>query len=168
MFLMYLKDLSKLFRKLKRLLKDDGVMLIKDIDDGINYAYPDDEEIFEKSYRICAKNPTAGYRQNGRQILHYLLKSGMGSIDIKKQGLTTIGMTQEKRDALFNMYYQPIAFGLEERVKDEPSNQEAQEDLKWINENYEKIHEKILNPEFVFSLGIVIYTAKKSARLTNS
>lgn len=159
MFLLYLKDIGKLLRRLKRLLNPNGVFLIKDIDDGINYAFPDNEKLFENAYKICAKDKNSGYRQNGRQIPHYLLKAGVENIKIRKQGLTTLNMDVEKREALFNLYFKPILADLEQSSKMQPDDIEIVEDLEWYRENYEKLHSALLNPEFVFSLGIMIFVA---------
>lgn len=161
MFLLYLKDLGKLLRKLKRLLNDKGVILIKDVDDGINFAYPDPEGAFDRVYKICARNEDSGYRMNGRQIPHYLIKAGYKNITLLKQGLTTLNMSIEKKDALFNMYFKPIYIGSKSMHKKYPENYDAEEDNKWLMENYENIHQAFLGEEFVFSLGIQIYRAEK-------
>lgn len=160
MFLMYLKDVKKILRRVKRLLKKDGTLLIKDVDDGLNYAYPDDRGMFETAYKICATNQNAGYRFNGRQVLHSLLKSGVENIEIKRQGLTTLGMSKEKKDTLFDLYFRPILLGLEDRANNDPLDADVAENLMWFKEHYALMHDAFVSPEFIFSLGIVIYVAR--------
>ena len=161
MFLLYLKNLGKLFRRLKRLLNDDGVIFIKDVDDGINFAYPDDGGTFDRIYKMCARIPNSGDRLNGRQIPHHLIKAGFGQIDLVRQGLNTFNMTKDQRDVLFNMYFKPILSGSKELCEQYPQNEDFCEDYSWYNSNYEDIHKRFLDDEFVFSLGIQIYVARK-------
>lgn len=159
MFLMYLKDIGKLFRKLKRLLNKDGIFLIKDVDDGLNFAYPDENQHFEKLFKLCSRNKSLGYRKNGRQILHFLLKAGLTDVELKKQGLSTLGMSTEDRSVLFDMYFKPIFLGSQKLAEETPEDVSIIEDAEWARNNYDVARELFLNPEFVFSLGIVIITA---------
>ena len=49
MLLLHLKSECALLRRLRRLLKPEGTVIIKDIDDGINFAYPDEENVFDEN-----------------------------------------------------------------------------------------------------------------------
>lgn len=160
MFLMYLKDVGKLFRKLKRLLNNGGLILIKDVDDGLNYAYPDETHQFDKIYKMCSVNKSLGYRFNGRQILHYLLKAGFTKIELKKQGLSTLGMSEKERSILFDMYFKPIFSGADRVAEEGGGDINLIEDAEWAKNNYDKVRKLFFNPDFVFSLGIVIITAE--------
>ena len=76
MVLLHLKSQCKLLRILRRFLTPGGVIIIKDIDDGINFAYPTDDIDFERVYKICDSNETSGERHNGRQIYTNLVRAG--------------------------------------------------------------------------------------------
>ena len=68
MVLLHLKSPYRLLKNLRRFLSDDGIIIIKDIDDGLNLAYPDEKGEFSRVVEICKKNETSGFRESGRQI----------------------------------------------------------------------------------------------------
>ena len=59
------------------------------------------------------------------------------------------------------MYFKPILSGSKELCEQYPQDEDFCEDYSWYNSNYEDIHKKFLDDEFVFSLGIQIYVARK-------
>lgn len=63
MVLLHLKSQCRLLRVLRRLLKNNGTLIIKDIDDGLNFAYPDENGIFEHMYELCELDETSGERK---------------------------------------------------------------------------------------------------------
>ena len=105
MVLLHLNNPYKVVRVVRKFLADDGVMIIRDIDDGINYAYPDPEGNFDRVYRICRDNETSGYRHSGRQIYSILRKCGLENIKLERAGLNSIGMCYSDKQALFDTYF---------------------------------------------------------------
>ena len=57
------------------MLKNNGDIFIRDIDDGFNVAYPDPQDVFKKTMEICANIKESGYRKSGREIYSLLHKS---------------------------------------------------------------------------------------------
>ena len=103
MVLLHIKEKTILLRNLRKILKDDGVIIIKDIDDGINFAYPDQDGIFEKAWGMAKLDLTAGNRESGRRVYTVLSRSGFKNVALEKCELTTIGMTYDEKDSFFNM-----------------------------------------------------------------
>lgn len=161
MLLLHLKSGCSLLRKLRRLLKPDGAIIIKDIDDGINYAYPDDGNMFERIYRICDNNETSGERRNGRQIYTNLYRAGFRRIDLKKSGFTTIGLNYEEKEAFWGIYFKFIFGDIHWMREKYPDNIDIADDCDWYTDNYEDIFDAFMKDDFVFSLGFQIYVAKK-------
>ncbi len=161
MLLLHLKAECSLLRKLRRLLKPEGIIIVKDIDDGINFAYPDDENLFERVYRICDNNETSGERKNGRQIYTNLYRAGFRRIALKKQGFSTIGLTYEEKEAFWGMYFQFILGDIKWMHEKYPLDADIADDCKWYENNYELLFENFMKDDFVFSLGFQMYTAKK-------
>lgn len=79
------------------MLSEDGIIIIRDIDDGLNFAFPDDENVFERIYKICDENETSGLRRNGRRIYTNLVLAGFRNITLEKEGLSSIGMTYDEK-----------------------------------------------------------------------
>ncbi len=160
MLLLHLKTESPLLRKLRRLLKPDGVLVIRDIDDGINFAYPDDGGRFERVYQICDKNETSGERWSGRRIYTNLRRAGFQRVALQKSGFSTIGLSYEEKEAFWDMYFKFILGDIRWMKEKYPHDNRIDADLKWYEENYEDMFDVFMRDDFAFSLGFQIYTAK--------
>lgn len=161
MVLLHLKAPYKLLKKLRKFLSDDGVMIIKDIDDGLNLAYPDEKGEFAKVIEICKKNETSGFRESGRQIYTLLSRAGYKKVTLGKQGLTTAGMDFEQRSALFDTYFSFIMEDLKIMRNKYPDDKRIAADYEWYKNSYDDLEEKFQDDAFFFSLGFMIFTAQK-------
>ena len=142
-------------------LSEDGVLIIRDIDDGLNYAFPDDTRDFERIVKMCDHDQQSGNRRNGRQIYYQLRKAGFTRITLERQGFSSVGMNDAQKQTMFQLYF---PFTLENaRIMSEkfPKNPEYREDYLWYHSCFEDIHKKFMDPDFVFSFGFVSYTARK-------
>lgn len=161
MLLLHLKNPQKLLRILRGVLKPKGRIIIKDIDDGLNMAYPDDNKWFDRIYDICDKNETSGYRKTGRQIHSFLKKSGFNDIKLEAQSLNTIGMDYDDKQAFFEVYFSFILGDIKIMHGKYPSNQSLQEECEWYTDTYDSLEEHFQRDDFMFSLGFMMYTATK-------
>ena len=160
MLLLHLKSECSLLRKLRRILKPNGIIIVKDIDDGINFAYPDDEQAFDRIYAICDNNETSGERKNGRQVYTNLYRAGFRRIELLKSGFSTIGLNYEEKEAFWGMYFKFILGDIQWMRDKYPENIEIAEDCEWYMDNYDELFEAFMRDDFVFSLGFQIYTAQ--------
>lgn len=161
MLLLHLKDPTKLLRVLHRYLSEDGTLIIRDIDDGINFAFPDPARAFDRIYTLCDHDEQSGNRRNGRQIHHYLVEAGFTNITLEHQGLSSAGMSTSQREALFRMYFPFTLENAKIMAEKYPRNIAYQEDYLWYQSCYDQIHQQFLSPDFIFSLGFMSYTARK-------
>ena len=161
MLLLHIKDPNRLLIILHHFLSNDGTIIIRDIDDGINFAFPDQDNTFERIYGMCARDEQSGNRTNGRQVYTALYNSGFSHILLERQGLSSIGLTQDERETLFNMYFPFTLKNAEIMMNKYSWNLDYKKDFLWYKENFDKIHKDFLNESFVFSLGFMTYTAKK-------
>ena len=161
MVLLHLKSQCTLLRILRRVLSPRGILIIKDIDDGINFAYPDDKGDFERIYRICSDNETSGERRNGRQIYTNLIRSGYKNIVLEKQGFSSIGLNYDEKEMLFDLYFKFILGDIKWMHEKYPDNSQIEDDCKWYSDNYDRIQDNFMMEDFVFSIGFQIYTARK-------
>ena len=142
-------------------LEKGGSVIIKDIDDGLNLAYPDEGKKFARAVEICARNDTAGYRHSGRQIYTLLKRSGYRDVRLEKNGLSTINMDFEERSALFDTYFSFILEDLKIMRERYPDDARIKKDLEWYDETYEEMEEQFQDDAFYFTLGFVMFTAKR-------
>ncbi len=160
MVILHLKNPYKMMRSVRKHLAKDGVMIVKDIDDGLNFAYPDEDGSFDRVYRICNENETSGFRHSGRQVYTYMKRCGLKDIEICKSGLNTIGMDYNEKQALFDTYFSFILEDLKIMIDRHPDSERVKEDYDWYSENYDELEERFHSEDFIFSLGFMIYTAR--------
>lgn len=161
MLLLHLKSPHKLLKTLRAVLSKDGILIIKDIDDGYNVAYPDEQGEFARVMEMCAYNEPSGFRKSGRQIYTLLSRAGFNNVSLKKLGLTTVGMDFEQRSALFETYFSFIIEDTKIMCMRYPDDKRIKADYEWYKENYDNLEEKFLDKNFFFSLGFMLFTAKK-------
>jgi SAM-dependent methyltransferase len=161
MLLLHLKNPHKLLVKIRKFLSTDGKVVIRDIDDGLNIAFPDDDCDFDRIYDICAKNKTSGVRKNGRQIPIHLMRSGYQNITLVKSGLNTLNMSYDERELLFNIYIRLVFRDIIWMYQQYPNDEAIANDFHWFEDKYEDILEKFLSTEFFFSLGFMTFIATK-------
>lgn len=161
MLLLHLKDPVKLLTALRKYLRDTGILIIRDIDDGINFAFPDEEKAFDRIYKMCEHDEQSGNRRTGRQIYHYLVKAGFSAITLEHQGLSSAGMSEVQRETLFRMYFPFTLENAKIMAEKYPRNIAYKEDYEWFQACFDEIHKTFLRSDFIFSLGFMSYTAKK-------
>ena len=161
MLILHLKSPYHLLKIVRKYLKKDGVMIIKDIDDGFNIAYPDDNGDFKRIVDICNANETAGYRHSGRQIFTLLKRLGYKDITLVKNGLSTVGMDYDEKEAFFDVYFSFILEDLILMREKYPNDKRIQIDYEWYKDNYERFEEKFHEDSFFFNLGFMLFTAKR-------
>ncbi len=161
MIVLHLKNPAKLFKVLRKHIADGGRIIVKDIDDGLNFANPDPDGDFERVMQLCVEDDYAGYRYSGRQIFTYLSKAGFGNIKLERSGLSTIGMSFDERQALFDTYFDFILGDLKLMVEQKPDNAALVSDYEWLRDKFSDIEDAFHDTHFVFSLGFMIYSAGK-------
>ena len=159
MVLLHLENPTKLLKTLKSHLKPDGVMFIRDIDDGMNLAYPDKDGMFERLTEICTYCDMLGFRKSGRQIYYNLKKAGFENVHLEKIGLSTTSMTQKEKTAFFDVYFGYVPTALEQTIERHPDLTQANSDYEWAKSIINKAKKEFLKDEFMFTLGYMIYSA---------
>ena|GEM_PF-4264540 len=158
--LLFLKDPSKVIMVLKRVLSENGCLIIADIDDGFLIAYPDNNLIFEEAFDILSKYNTSGYRKSGREIYYTLKGADINDISLKHTGLSTIGVPIEVKKDLFQTYFGLIPIVLEEALSIDDNNPYAITDTEWYCKNKKNIEDEFYGKEFMMIAGIIVYVAK--------
>ena len=161
MILMHLKNPHLLLKRVRRFLSPGGMVLVRDIDDGMNVAYPDEDGAFERVVAICNRNETSGYRHSGRQINAFLKRAGFKDVCLEKIGITTVGMDYDQRDALFDTYFSFIKDDLKLMTERHPDDARIAEDYSWYCQNYDDLSARFQDEAFFFSLGFMLFTARK-------
>ena len=161
MILLHIENPERLLWKLRKVLKPKASVFIRDIDDGFNVAYPDPQNIFQKTMDICARRKESGYRKSGREIYSILHNAQYTNIRLEKQGINTIGMSADEREAFFNTYFSFIIEDAKNRVMENPNDLAIKKEYDWLSDNSDELEESFYQKNFFFNLGFMIFTAQK-------
>lgn len=161
MVILHLKNPYKLLKTLRQYLRKGGAVIIKDIDDGLNLAYPDEGAHFQRVFDICMQNEESGFRHSGRQIFTLLRRAGYQNVCLERAGLSTISMDYEERSALFDVYFSFILEDLKLMAQRYPTDKHIQKELEWYSDFYDDLEQQFQDPAFFFNLGFMLYTAQK-------
>ena len=161
MVLLHIKNPIKMLRTIRKFTKPDAVVIVKDIDDGLNIAYPDKDGMFETAIGLCAQDPLSGYRKSGRQIYGLLRKSGFRKIELLKDGINTVGMDYDDRLALFEIYFSFVKQDFADFARRNPKDKTVVHNAEWLENNYPKMEEEFIEEDFFFNLGFMLFKARR-------
>lgn len=160
--LLHLSNPELLLKRLRKYLVKGGYVLIKDVDDNFEVAYPDVNGHFEKLKELSiADSKLGGYRLTGRQIPYMLSKTGYKDVELVKQGINTLGMDYDEKEEFFDMrfgYFEEVYTTLSE---ENPNDKYAASGLAFIKEHYNEIEEEFTEDHFFFNFGVVLFAAKR-------
>ena len=161
MLLLHLSKPFNVLKTVKRYMAKGGIIIIKDIDDGMNIAYPDDNNDFRRVIDMCNTLETSGFRHCGRQIYTLLKRTGYRDVRLEKSGLHTMEMDFDDREALYDTYFSFVLEDSEIMMNRHPENRQYAENYEWLRDNYDSLEERFQDPSFFFNLGFMIFTARK-------
>lgn len=161
MLILHLKNPAKLLKILRKYLKNNGIIIVKDIDDGLNFCYPDPDGKFQKAIEICNIDHDAGYRMSGRQVFTLLANAGYSDIKMENACISTAGFDYDKKQLLFDTYFGFILSDMKKLSQECPNNKKYAESFEWMKENFEDMEDEYHMNNFIFNIGFVIFTAKK-------
>ena len=159
MLLLHLRHPTSFLDILANHLKEGGRLIILDIDDGFNIAYPDEKGYFKKAVDLCFQLEYSGYRHCGRTVYKMLTDVDFRDIRMHKLGLSTIGMSRREKEAFFEIYFSFILDDLRKMHHEFPDNTFVETDLQWMEENYKEMKMQFKQKDFFFNLGFIIYSA---------
>lgn len=159
LLLLHTRNPSILIDVLSDHLSEDGRIIVLDIDDGFNIAYPDPEGLFEKAIYLCRKTEYSGYRHCGRTINKFLSDTDLHDIQLHKIGLSNIGMSRKEKEDFFDIYFWFILDDLKKMSEEKPNDIYAAADYAWMKSNYSKMKACFKKRDFFFNLGFVLYSA---------
>lgn len=161
MVLLHLEDPKELLEQLYPFLAKGGYIFIRDIDDRDNHATPDTNNFFERGYAIVDRCSTSGNRHVGRLIGDWLKDAGFKGVKCVRRGLSSSGMTDEEKIALFDTYFGFFAEDALANVEKTNGSEQSLADLGWCTAYLPKIKDLFVTPGFVFTLGFTTWVATK-------
>jgi hypothetical protein len=160
MAVMDMKNPFKILKKLKKYVRPNGLTFIRDIDDGVVFAYPDEHNYFEQFKEFYKYDTLSGSRKSGRQIYNVMRKLGAKEIKLERVGINSSNMDYFHKRLMFESWFSFIPNDFRLMLKKDPNNAKAKEVLAWVDEYYDDLEEEFFADEFLFNAGYLIYTVR--------
>ena len=158
--LLHLKKPGALIRKIRKFLKKDGYLFIRDVDDLQIVSYPDPNKIVKTFKDIDAKLAHTGFRHMGRELYYHLKQAEYKDIEIIGEDISTIGRDYDERMELMDMNFSYIKENIEDMiVPDKPSKFDGY--LSWANDHYDDLENLFADSTYYFKVGLVAIIAKR-------
>lgn len=154
------KNPFKVIRIISHFLNTNAVVYVRDIDDTVVFAYPDEKKLFKQFFTYYKLDPISGFRQSGRRIYSYLKKVGAKCVSLEKSGVDISNMSRREVEKMFFCYFGFIPNDFSIVYKKHPENSTYREVLAWCEEHYADLEEAFLDEDFMYNSGYLIYTAK--------
>ncbi len=160
MTLLFLRDPRKMLDGIRSALSDGAQFFVRDIDDGLDIAYPDEKGDFAHLNQLVGRILATGFRTSGRQLFSVFYRAGYSNIRLRKAGLSTVGMGYADKHRLFKSSFGWAREELEAAQKSDRSKEDLDQDLIWYDDNIDRLQMEFQGPDFFYQEGHVIYTAR--------
>lgn len=160
MAIMDFKKPFKILQSIQNCLNDGAVMVVRDVDDGAVFAYPDKNGIFAKFQSFYIHNIYSGYRYTGRQVYSYIRKLDPQQIVLERYGVNTSNMSRKEKKALFESWFSYIPNDFSRMLREDPQSKIAKEVMDFCEKHYDELNEQFFSRDVLFSAGYVIYSVK--------
>lgn len=156
----HFKSPFKVLRTVKSCCRKGATVFIRNIDDGLNICYPDEEKKFERAFSLLARCDTTGYRYSGRELFTLLKRSGYKNIRLEKTGLSSVLMDYDEKSAFFDVIFKFIKQGINRAAESHPDDVQICAERRWLAEVYDDLEQEFLSDEFFVLFGFILYTAE--------
>lgn len=160
MAIMDMKNPFKTLKRLKRFVKPGGVMYVRDVDDGIVFAYPDAKGLFAQFKDFYKLDSLSGSRYSARQVYNVMRKIGAKEIKLLRCGINTSDMDYTRKRQLFDAFFGFIPNDFKRIAREQPDNEAARDILEWIDENFDDMEEEFFNDDFIYNSGYMFFSVK--------
>ena len=156
----HLKSPYQLLKNVRKICNKGATIFIRNIDDGINFVYPDEDMKFERAFNMIAKCDTTGYRYSGRELFTLLHRSGYRDIVYEKMSINSASMEYSEKEAFFDTIFMFLKNSVNVTASNNPENLEIQTEKEWLDENFETLEESFLATDTFVNFGFLIVVAK--------
>ena len=158
--LQHLEEPQKVLKKLRNLLTDKGIIIIKVPDDSFKFCYPDKKDLLHKIFnlyenQIMKKQDITKYtdRYIGKKVYNYLVESDYNNIKLYYSISDTIGKTREQRLSFFDS-----SIGFRSAINKKDVSEKVKNKMEELLNELKKEFEK---EEFYYTMTVLYYIASK-------
>ena len=161
MVLMHLCNPTHVLRNLRSVLADGGTLIVREVDDGLQLAYPDPDGRFKKLFAIFEGDTRMGDRHCGRKVPSYLSDAGYGNVRLEKEGLSNLDVPDGM--LLYEMAIPSFLEYMKDRALADPDTSAYREAYDWFADNIDEMRNCFSSDAFFFSVGFVNFTATQTS-----
>ena len=159
--LMHLQEGEKLLRRLRRFLKKDGVIFITESNDSSSRLIPDERGLLEEFLDILKQDKYAGKRGTGARLSGWLKNCGYDHIQVWCDGISAGVEEDERKKEIFQTFFSYLPEDVKILLSEEPDNGKYQLWQNWIEHNYERLRQLILQKDSKITMGMQIMSCRK-------
>lgn len=157
----HLSDPTKLFKRLRDVIRKGGFIYIRSCDDDEIAAYPDDDGLVQSTLLSTYDLPGMSDRRHGRKLYVEAYKAGYKNIQIKPYYVTTAGMDTDERLLLYFDIFYWRKNRYKQLIELYPSNEIYLKQYTDYCRNCDEIEDRFLDPSFYFRVAGPILIATK-------
>ena len=158
MAVMDLENPFKVIKTIRNYLNPNAVAYVRDVDDGVVFAYPDDENLFSTFKEFYKLDSMSGSRHSARQIYTYMKRIGAKEVKLERCGINSSTLSYNQKRMLFECWFSFIPNDFRQIAEKNPDDERVKEILEWIDEYYDDLEIKFFSEDLLFNSGYVIYT----------
>ena len=158
--LQHLEKPQETLKKLKDMLTDRGILIIKVPDDSFKFCYPDDEKLLDRIFNlyeneIMRKQNITKFtdRYIGKKVYNYLAKNNYNNIKLYYSINDTIGKTAEEKLNLFDS-----SIGFRSAINKENVSEKIKNEME---ELLSKLKNEFGKENFYYTMIVLYYIASK-------
>ena len=158
--LQHLEKPQIVLKKLKSMLTDRGVIIIKVPDDSFKFCYPDNNKLLQRIFNlyekeIMIKQEVTRYtdRYIGKKVYNYLVQNNYNNIKLYYSVSDTIGKTLEQRLKFFDS-----SIGFRSAINKDNVSEKVKNEME---ELLSELKEKFKQEDFYYTMTVLYYIASK-------
>lgn len=155
----YLNNPRATIRSTRKLLTDDGILIIRDSDDANKIAYPDKEKYLQTIIEKTEKAPGMPNYRIGRELPLLIRNSGFTLCDIRTDIHTTIQMNYEEKEEFFLSTFGSRK-SIAAQVLSSPIN--GKKELENLIAAIDNLENTFYNADFWYSESNLVFIAQKN------
>ncbi len=160
--LMHLQNPDALLLKLKKLLNDDGTLVVVEPDDSLSFLCPDEEGLLKGFMEILDKDKYSGNRRLGREIEIKLIDCGY-QVALPVYSIHGAFADKQKKDDIYTVFFSYLVDDMAILMKEE-DNEEYKAMSRWLEDNLPTLERVIKSDSSFISMGLKILTCTKGVR----
>ena len=158
--LQHLENPQEILKKLKSMLTDRGIIIIKVPDDSFKLCYPDNKDLLHRIFNlyeneIMKKQNITKYtdRYIGKKVYNYLAQNNYNNIKLYYSVNDTIGKTLEQRLKFFDS-----SIGFRSAINKKNVSEKVKNEMEKLLSELKRKFEK---EDFYYTMTVLYYIASK-------